>query len=109
MGCKRMLGILSAAVLAVSVLPCSANALAVMPQSDDRDTEFVPFEEESLLGDVNNNGTVEIDDAVLLAKFVTEEPSAVLSDAGLENAEVSGDGLLNLFDVLTILQILAAP
>lgn len=107
MTCNRIFGTLCAAILAVSALPCSAAALTLEPLTDDHEIEFVPFDEETLPGDINNNGTLEINDAVLLARFITEYQSAEISDIGLQNADVCADGLLNSLDVLQILQILA--
>ena len=58
-------------------------------------------------GDVNCNSRVDIGDAVLLARVVAEDKTAVITDQGFTNAEVTGDGELTTDDITTILKYLA--
>lgn len=59
------------------------------------------------LGDVNENGEVEIADAVLLARLVAEDPIVSVSQIGLINADVNTDGILTASDVSDILRFIA--
>ncbi|MBR5362752.1 MAG: RICIN domain-containing protein [Oscillospiraceae bacterium] len=58
-------------------------------------------------GDVNCSGTVDVSDAVLLARFVAEDAGAELSASGKANAECDGDGELTGNDTIRILQHIA--
>ena len=60
-----------------------------------------------VIGDVNTDGTVDVSDAVLLARFVAEDAAAVISKAGLALADVNGDGQRTAEDVIAILKIIA--
>ena len=57
-----------------------------------------------LLGDVDLNGVVEQADAILLTHYLTEDPTAVISDAGLINADVNMDGIIDMMDIALITQ-----
>ena len=59
------------------------------------------------IGDVDENGTVEIADAVLLSRICTEDQTADCKAAKL--LDINSDGIANLRDVLVLLQILASP
>lgn len=58
-------------------------------------------------GDADNNGTVDISDAVLLARYIVADPDAIITDAGKVNADINGDGKLNSDDVLAIQKMIA--
>lgn len=58
-------------------------------------------------GDVNASGFVDVADAVLLARYAAQDPTAVISDAGLAAADVTSDGKCNGEDVAMILQYVA--
>ena len=59
-------------------------------------------------GDVNCSGALEIADAVLLARFLAEDPVSVPAQ-GLENAETDGDAsVLSAMDLARILRMLAS-
>lgn len=58
----------------------------------------------TMYGDLNMNGTLEISDAVLLQRAVTED--AALSAAAYANADCEFDGVLTMTDVTLILRVL---
>lgn len=58
-------------------------------------------------GDVDESGEVDVSDAVLLARFVAEDSSAVITDQGLINADVTHDGQRNANDTVKILKYIA--
>jgi maltose-binding protein MalE len=90
---------------------------AVLPQSHADTTTTTTTEttteseteapEKLLRGDVDVNGTVQIADAVLLARYLAEDQVEV-TVTGLRNAELDGDDSgLTAADLGTLLQILA--
>ena len=58
-------------------------------------------------GDVNLDNTIDVSDAVLLARFCTEDSKAVITDQGKQNADVNGSGKIDLDDVTAILRKIA--
>jgi hypothetical protein len=58
-------------------------------------------------GDVDESGTVDVADAVLLARFNAEDSEAVVSDQGKINADVTHDGKRAGDDVVKILRYIA--
>ena len=63
--------------------------------------------EQGLIGDVNLDDTVDVSDAVLLARFVAEDTTAVVKEQGKRNADCSGDGNLSGDDTILILKYIA--
>ena len=61
----------------------------------------------SLLGDVNEDGAVDVEDVVLLSRFLTEDGEAVVSRTGMLNADVNGSGKPDADDTGIILQYIA--
>ncbi len=59
------------------------------------------------LGDVNVSGGVDVSDAVLLARFIAEDPAATISRQGMTNADVNKSGAPDSEDTLTILKFIA--
>lgn len=59
------------------------------------------------LGDVNCDETVDVSDAVLLARFVAEDPSALISASGLQNADCDRNGQPESDDIVLILKHIA--
>lgn len=78
-------------------------------QSDDYQIadEVLWEERANEIGDVNVSGTTDVSDSVLLARFCSEDPDAVLTVEGKANADANGDAALNMDDVIEILQIVA--
>jgi hypothetical protein len=58
-------------------------------------------------GNVNCKGTVDVSDAVLLARFVAEDSEATVSAQGKKNADVTHDGDLTGDDTIKILKYIA--
>lgn len=61
----------------------------------------------AIAGDVTLDCAVDVSDAVLLARFCTEDSTAVITDQGKQNADVNKDGNINLEDVTAILRKIA--
>ena len=60
-----------------------------------------------LRGDVDTNGERNVADAVLLARYVAEDSEAKVTDQGIINADLNGDGGLTAADSGILLEILA--
>ncbi len=58
-------------------------------------------------GDVNCDGFVKIGDVVLLNRYIAEDTSAVISEQGMQNADVNADGVQSSEDATIILKYLA--
>ena len=61
----------------------------------------------AMKGDVNLDGSVDVSDAVLLARFVAEDKTAVIKSQGKLNADVDGQTGITSDDVATILKYIA--
>ncbi len=62
---------------------------------------------ETMFGDVNESGKVDVSDAVLLARFAAEDQKALISAQGKKNADVNHNGMPDQNDVIVILQYIA--
>lgn len=60
-----------------------------------------------VMGDVNADGELKIDDAILLNRFVAEDETVVIPELGQQYVDVNADGLVDANDVTTILLTLA--
>ena len=58
-------------------------------------------------GDANEDGQVDVSDAVLLARLIAEDPAAVIKEQGLLNANVAGGASINSDCVIKILKYIA--
>ena len=58
-------------------------------------------------GDVTLDCAVDVSDAVLLARFCTEDSTAAVTEQGRQNADVNGSGNIDLDDVTAILRKVA--
>ena len=58
-------------------------------------------------GDVNCDKAVDVSDAVLLARFVAEDTTAVVTQSGRANSDADGNGKIESDDVIHILKIIA--
>lgn len=61
------------------------------------------IEMEEILGDVNNDGKVDINDAMCIVNFVVGNPSADFNEAA---ADVNGDGVVGIADAVGIVNII---
>ncbi len=73
-------------------------------ESDSKNEQIVKSE---ITGDVNGDTKIDISDAVLLARFCTEDSTAVITDQGIQNADVNSSGNIDLDDVNEILKKIA--
>ena len=63
------------------------------------------YNEDIVIGDVNNDGSVTIDDATALQRYLAEFDT--LDATALANADVNGDGKINIKDVTKIQRVVA--
>ena len=61
----------------------------------------------AIAGDVTLDCSIDVSDAVLLARFCTEDSKAVITEQGKQNADVNEDGNIALDDVTAILRKVA--
>ena len=61
----------------------------------------------AVAGDINIDCSIDIADAVLLARFCVEDAAANITQTGLGNADFDGDGMLTILDVTAILRKIA--
>ena len=61
----------------------------------------------AVAGDINIDCSIDIADAVLLARFCVEDAAANITQIGLGNADFDGDGMLTILDVTAILRKIA--
>ena len=91
-------------------LPAGESTLKINVQQGGFNIDKLIFStkavEADLSGDVNHDGKVSISDAVLLARFVNEEPVSI-SAIGRANAECDGDSILSMNDAAVILKYIA--
>ena len=60
-----------------------------------------------LAGDANADGTIDVSDAVLLARYCAEDTAITLTADGKFNADANGDGSITLDDVTAIQRTIA--
>jgi hypothetical protein len=65
---------------------------------------FNPLDQNS--GDLTLDTEINVLDAVMLARLINEDTSLEISDAGLLNAEINGDGLIRSDDLTALLKYL---
>lgn len=58
-------------------------------------------------GDINIDCSIDVSDAVLLARYTAEDATAQITQTGLGNADMDGDGIVTLLDVTTLLKQIA--
>ena len=63
--------------------------------------------EPTLLGDVNVDGEVMVDDVVLLARYLSEDSDAAITAVGKLNADADQSGKVDMDDTQYILRIIA--
>ena len=61
----------------------------------------------AVAGDINIDCEINVSDAVLIARIISEDATLNLTSTGMGNADVDGDGLLTLHDTATLLRRLA--
>lgn len=61
----------------------------------------------AVAGDVTLDCSIDVSDAVLLARFCVEDAAANITQTGLGNADYDGDGMTTILDVTAILRKIA--
>ena len=61
----------------------------------------------AVAGDINIDCSIDVADAVLLARFCVEDAAANITQTGLGNADYDGDGMTTILDVTAILRKIA--
>ena len=61
-------------------------------------------EVESMRGDLNEDGRINVQDAILLARIVTEDKTVKVNSNMLAAADVNGDGEIDIFDTVALLK-----
>lgn len=62
----------------------------------------------SVPGDIDQNGSTNIADAVLLARFIAEDSEVSVTAAGIEAADLDGDGSVTAADLADLLERIAS-
>lgn len=79
-----------------------------MPQEDvNVQITFTTEAISTLRGDVDCNGSVELADAILLARYIAEDTTLTISQQGVRNCYVNEDDTVDSLDLTTVLRILA--
>ena len=66
-----------------------------------------PRDSISLLGDVNVDSAVDISDAIMLSRYVAEDPTLIITEQGKRNGDVDVDDRYTARDVICVLAIIA--
>ena len=90
------------AILASSVLAGSCITPAAVSAADSQQELTVTH-----YGDANMDGSVDVADAVLTARYVASDSSAAITDNGRLNADVTLDGNVDTDDITQILEFIA--
>ncbi len=59
------------------------------------------------LGDINTDGKMTISDAIMLSRYVAEDTTVPITDAGIAVADLNADGDVNADDTTVLLKMLA--
>ncbi len=87
-------------------LPFAITATSeITGNSEEADFEITIINLESLLGDANNDGIVNITDIVAVINYIMNGSAAPFV---FENADVNGDGIINVLDITGIVNIIYA-
>ena len=84
----------------MAVCMLAACCIAPFPASADEPAQ-------TLYGDTNTDGSVDVADAVLNARFYAEDREAVITDQGRINGDVNGDGNIDSEDITQILEYIS--
>ena len=76
-------------------------------QSHDVRIDVTRHDEDRMTGDIDENGTVDVRDAVQLSRLIGEDSTLNLEDTGKKNADVDEDGVCGPQDLTKMLQYLS--
>ena len=88
----------------VSITVDLKNGIATLPDGSQRDLLKT---DSGLTGDTDCSGQVDVADAVLLARYVVGDRTAVITTAGVKNGDCDHNGQTEAFDITLILQAIA--
>lgn len=91
----------------VSTVPVTTTQQTAPTSAETSSESETTAAKEQLLGDVNLSGAVDVSDAVLLARLLAQDSSAVVSQDGIRNADVDHSGAPTSNDVILILRYIA--
>lgn len=81
--------------------------LALTETISENLTREIPPEPGVVPGDADESGTVDVSDAVLIARFALADETAEISMQGIRNADVNDDGKVDTDDVIQIVRYIA--
>ena len=65
---------------------------------------YYVYESPCNVGDLNNDGIINILDIVTLVNIVIDNPD--ISDQELCSADMNGDGIINILDIVTLVNLI---
>ncbi|MCQ2407864.1 MAG: CotH kinase family protein [Oscillospiraceae bacterium] len=77
------------------------------PETDTPETDPPQIENKLLLGDADCSGEVDVSDAVMIARFATEDRDCKITEQGKMNADVNFNKQVDLDDGTLVLQFVA--
>lgn len=85
----------------------SASVKIIVEEAVVTTTTTASLSEEVFLGDATCDNSVDVCDAVLIARFLAEDSEAIITDQGRRNADYNADGDITQDDVMLILKKIA--
>ena len=85
-------------------LSYTITAMAMIDEPQLSDTEMTVLFDR---GDLNQDGSADVADAVLLARYLASDAEAAVTDQGLANADTDGDGRVRDDDLTVLLKRIA--
>lgn len=79
---------------------------SIVTPSQTTTTESTPLDLN--YGDINEDGKVSINDVIVYNRYIAEDTTVTVTAKGLENAEVTGDTVVNSDDAVKVLRYLAS-
>ena len=80
-----------------------SNNIVDFPFSDIRKLQITSGEISTILGDVNNDGSVNVGDVMTMIAYIfNENPDVFIFD----NADINGDGVINIIDIEGVINII---
>ncbi len=86
---------------------CMTDSLTAFDAVAPSDMEFTPIVTEYQPGDVNCDGYIKVNDVILMSRFIAEDTTLEIPEAGYALMDVNGDGIADSADVTVILYSIA--